>query len=134
MLAPQFVIDSPQQFPSHWPGSTDAYRPIALAIGLGWPVYRSPQGPVFFKEGSDDGTNNLMLGFLGQGSGIVMLSNSSNAKRLFLPAVEAAFGETCLPWFWMGYIPYDRPDLDSRAGEPVRDAQRRAPPVNPACR
>ena len=127
MLSPQFAIDSPQQFPSHWPGSTQAYRPIELSIGLGWPVYRSPFGPVFFKEGSDDGTNNLMLGFLRQGSGVVMLSNSANAKRLFLPAIEAAFGETCMPWFWMGYLPYDRPELLTREA-------RAKPPVSPACR
>jgi hypothetical protein len=40
-----------------------------------------------------------------------MLSNSSNAKRIFFDISEHVMGKTCLPWFWMGYIPYDRPDL-----------------------
>ncbi len=126
MLSPQLAIVSPQQFPSHWPGETTLNRGIGLAAGLGWPVFTSPYGPAFFKEGSDDGTNNLMLGFRRQRSGIVMLSNSTNATKLFHPAVEAAFGRTCLPWFWMGYIPWDRPALRGLA---ARDA----PVVSPGC-
>lgn len=65
MLSPQLAIVSPQQFPSHWPGETAAYRGIGLSIGLGWPLYNSPLGPAFFKEGNDDGTNNFALGFSG---------------------------------------------------------------------
>ncbi|MGV7210194.1 serine hydrolase [Oxalobacteraceae bacterium A2-2] len=111
MLSPQFAIVSPQQFPSHWPGQTDLWRNIDLNIGLGWVLYRSPYGPAFFKEGADDGTHNLALAFEQRQSAILMLSNSSNGKRMFYPAVQRVFGHTCLPWFWMGYIPYDRPDL-----------------------
>ncbi|WP_332854380.1 serine hydrolase domain-containing protein [Duganella sp. S19_KUP01_CR8] len=121
MLSPQLAIVSPRQFPSHWPGETAAYRGIGLSIGLGWPVYNSPLGPAFFKEGNDDGTNNFALGFLQPQSGIVMLSNSSNADRMFFPAVEHIFGKTCLPWFWMNYIPYDRQVLGSQ------------PVVSPGC-
>ncbi|NVD73151.1 beta-lactamase family protein [Duganella sp. BJB1802] len=126
MLSPQMAIVSPQQFPSHWPGETDAYRGIGLSAGLGWPVYESPLGPAFFKEGNDDGTNNFALGFLRPQSGVVMLSNSSNADRMFLPAVEYLFGRTCLPWFWMGYIPYDRPELRA-------PGMRAHPVLSPGC-
>lgn len=111
MLSPQFPIVSLQQFPSHWPGDTELWRGIDLSIGLGWPVYNSPLGPAFFKEGNDDGTQNFALGFRQQRSGIVMLSNNSNAQGMFLPAVEYLYGKTCLPWFWMNYIPYDKPEL-----------------------
>jgi len=124
MLSPQMDIVSPQEFPSHWPGETAAYRGIGLSIGLGWPLYNSPLGPAFFKEGNDNGTNNFALGFLQPQRGIVMLSNSSNADRMFFPAVEYIFGQTCLPWFWMNYIPYDR--HVSRA-QPVQ------PIVSPGC-
>jgi CubicO group peptidase (beta-lactamase class C family) len=112
MLSPQMAIVSLKQFPSHWPGDTTLWRGVDLSIGLGWPLYNSPMGPAFFKEGSDDGTNNFALGFVNQQNGIVMLSNSSNAQRLFFPAVEYVFGKTCLPWFWMNYIPYDKPELE----------------------
>ncbi|WP_167758702.1 serine hydrolase domain-containing protein [Zemynaea arenosa] len=111
MLAPQIKIVSPQQFPSHWPGSTDINDGTRLSAALGWIVFKSKAGPAFFKEGADDGTQNLMLGLRDGKRGIVMLSNSSNARNLFLPMTEAAFGPICLPWFWMGYVPYDRPDL-----------------------
>ncbi|TFW30941.1 serine hydrolase domain-containing protein [Duganella callida] len=111
MLSPQLAIVSPQQFPSHWPGETDLWRKIGLSIGLGWPLYRSPLGLAFFKEGNDDGTNNVALGFLQLRKGIVMLSNSSNAEHMFYPVIDYVYGNTCLPWFWMNYIPYDRPEL-----------------------
>ncbi|MRX08972.1 serine hydrolase [Pseudoduganella sp. FT25W] len=111
MLSPQMAIVSLQQFPSHWPGDTDLWRGIGLSIGLGWPLYNSPMGPAFFKEGADDGTNNFALGFRQQRDGIVLLSNSSNGNSMFLPAVEYVYGKTCLPWFWMNYIPYDKPEL-----------------------
>jgi CubicO group peptidase (beta-lactamase class C family) len=126
MLSPQLAIVSPQQFPSHWPGETTVNRGIGLSIGLGWPLYNSPLGPAFFKEGNDDGTNNFALGFVRPQSGIVMLSNSSNAERMFFPAVEHVFGKTCLPWFWMNYIPYDRPELS-------RPAAREHPVVSAGC-
>ncbi|GJJ04850.1 hypothetical protein RugamoR64_53880 [Duganella rhizosphaerae] len=121
MLSPQLAIVSLRQFPSHWPGETAAYRDIGLSIGLGWPLYNSPLGPAFFKEGNDDGTNNFALGFLRPQRGIVMLSNSSNADKMFFPAVEHVFGKTCLPWFWMNYIPYDR------------QVSREQPVVSPGC-
>ncbi len=111
MLGPQIAIVSPQQFPSQWPGETRVNDGIALAGGLGWVVYRSPQGPAFFKEGSDESTNNFALGFPGRRDGLLMLANSANADQIFYPLAEALMGPTCLPWFWMGYIPYDRPEL-----------------------
>lgn len=125
MLSPQLAIVSPRQFPSHWPGATAANRAIGLSAGLGWPLFNSSLGPAFFKEGSDDGTSNLAFGLVRQRSGVVMLSNSSNAPRMFHPALEALLGRTCAPWFWMGYIPYDQPALlaDNAA----------APVVTPGC-
>jgi CubicO group peptidase (beta-lactamase class C family) len=111
MLSAQVAIVSPQEFPAQWPGDTEVNRSIGLSYGLGWGVYVSPLGPAFFKEGHDDGTNNFVLGFRGSKGGVVFLSNSGNAEKLFYPAVERLFGKTCLPWFWMGYVPYWRPDL-----------------------
>lgn len=127
MLSPQMAIVSVQQFPSHWPGDTDLWRGSGLSIGIGWPLYNSPLGPAFFKEGADDGTNNIALGFRPSRNGIVMLSNSSNANNMFFPAIEYVYGKTCLPWFWMNYIPYDRPDL---MGLQARER----PELSPGCR
>lgn len=127
MLSAQIAIVSPQQFPSHWAGETTVNRGIALSAGLGWVVYQSPRGPAFFKEGSDDGTNNFALGFTGSRDGVLMLSNSANADKLFYEAAELVLGppDTCLPWFWMGYIPLDQPEL--------RKPGARDKPLGPSC-
>jgi CubicO group peptidase (beta-lactamase class C family) len=121
MFRSQVPIVSPQQFPSHFPGETDVNAGIGLAAGLGWVVYRSPLGPAAFKEGNDNGTNNFVLLLPAAGSAIVMLSNSARADRIFFPVVESVLGRTCLPWFWMGYIPYDRDELRTPAarGSPM---------------
>jgi CubicO group peptidase (beta-lactamase class C family) len=111
MLGPQIAIVSPQQFPSHFPGETHVNDAIQLAYGLGWATYQSPLGLAFFKEGNDDGTNNFALGFAQSRDGMVLLSNSARADRIFFPLVQSLFGRTCLPWFWMGYIPYNQEAL-----------------------
>ncbi len=111
MLSRQIAIVSPQQFPSHFPGETHVNDNIGLAYGLGWATYQSPLGLAFFKEGNDIGTNNFALGFAASRDGVVLLSNSSRGDRMFFPLVESLFGRTCLPWFWMGYIPFDHENL-----------------------
>ena len=114
MLRTQIAIDSVAEFPSHWESHTHVYAPIALSYGLGWGLFQSPTlGPVFFKEGHDDATNNVALGFLRSRSGVLVLSNSGNAESLFAYLIEDLFGDTCMPWFWSGYVPYDRPELHS---------------------
>ncbi len=110
MLEPRVPIVSPRQFPSHFPGSTDAYRSLSLAAAHGWVSYRSPLGPAVFKEGNDDGTNNFCIWFTERELAIVMLSNSSRADRMFVHALDAIAGKACLPWFWMNYVPWDRPE------------------------
>jgi CubicO group peptidase (beta-lactamase class C family) len=113
MFSPQLAIVSPQQFPSHFPGETQVNAPIKLSAALGWVTYQSPLGPAVFKEGNDDGTNNFVLVFPDRGEAVVLLSNSARADRLFFPLVEALYGTTCLPWFWMSYVPWDRSELRS---------------------
>ena len=115
MLNPQITIVSPRQFPSHFPGQTDVNAPIALSAGLGWVVYRGPQGRVFFKEGHDEGTNNFAYGHADTGDGLLLLANNNRADAIFQPLVEMLFAPSCLPWFWMGYVPYDRPQWRAAA-------------------
>jgi CubicO group peptidase (beta-lactamase class C family) len=126
MLGPQIAIVSPRQFPSQAPGKTRVNEAIGLSAGLGWVVYRSPMGPAFFKEGNDPGTQNVAIGFSGTGDGLVLLANSSRGDRMFHPLLELLFGPSCLPWFWMGYVPYDQPA--------ARERSARAPAADPACR
>lgn len=115
MLSPQIAIVSPRQFPSHVAGETDVNAPIGLSAGLGWVVYRGPRGRVFFKEGNDEGTNNFAFGQADTGDGLLLLANTSRADAIFLPLVEMLFAPSCLPWFWMGYVPYDQAQWRSDA-------------------
>ena len=51
----------------------------------------------------------------------VLLANSARADRMFYPLVEWLFGKTCLPWFWMGYVPYnqnERRTIEAREKSP----------------
>ena len=89
---------------------TLSYGEHPLQSLLVFPAKR-PLGPAIFKEGNDDGTNNFVLAFPNSKTAVVLLSNSSRADQMFFPLVEALFGRTCLPWFWMAYIPFDRPEL-----------------------
>ncbi|HSX62071.1 MAG TPA: serine hydrolase domain-containing protein [Tahibacter sp.] len=111
MFAAQVRIDSKRQFPSLAPETSDDNRAIDLAYGLGWGRYVSPFGVVNFKEGGDDGWSNYSALVDGRGIGVLVMSNSDNARGIFKYLVDAVLGDTCMPWYWEGYIPYDRADL-----------------------
>jgi CubicO group peptidase (beta-lactamase class C family) len=112
MVRPQIAIHSRQEFPSLSEAMTVDNDKILLSYGLGWGLYRSPEfGWAYFKEGNDDGVNNYTLNFPRQGTALLVLTNSSNGHKLFKYLADRLLGKTCLPWFWEGYIPYDRPDL-----------------------
>jgi CubicO group peptidase (beta-lactamase class C family) len=142
MHSPQQRITSPRQFPSHFGGDSAVNAPIDLAAGLGWIVYQSPRGLAVFKEGNDEGTNNFMLGFPERGDGLVLMANSANGDQIFWSIAERLFGTTCLPWFWMGYVPAERAHLRAAAwretplgpGEDCLQALRRAASERPAAK
>jgi len=115
MLRPQIAIDSVQQFPAQWVSHTDDNRGIALSYGLGWGLFTSHLGKAYFKEGHDDGWNNYAVSFESAQSALLLMSNSSNGEGIFKYLADALLGKTCLPWYWEGYIPYDRPDLKAPA-------------------
>jgi CubicO group peptidase (beta-lactamase class C family) len=107
MLSPQIAINSAHEFPSLATDTTDANKKIALSYGLGWGLYTSPYGKAFFKEGHDEGWRNLALCFE-NGSGILILTNSSNGEGIFKPLIDALLGPTAFPFDWENYTPYDQ--------------------------
>jgi CubicO group peptidase (beta-lactamase class C family) len=131
----QIAIDSVQQFPTLSTDTTTDNRGIALASGLGWIVYDSPQGRAFFKGGHDDGTRNLALCLESSRRCILMLSNGANGDHIFNEMIDRVLGPTCFPWFWSGKIPYDRQVLqapDARAF-PQGASTRRPATCHPTC-
>jgi hypothetical protein len=94
------------QFPSLSAETTDAYRKIALGYGLGWGLYSSPYGKALFKEGHDEGCRHLALCF-DNGTGILIMTNSSNGEGIFKPLIDSLLGPTSFPFDWEGYTSYN---------------------------
>jgi CubicO group peptidase (beta-lactamase class C family) len=106
MFAPQISIHSAHQFPSLATETTTANDGIRLRYGLGWGMYSSPYGKAFFKEGHDEGWRHLALCF-NNGSGILIMTNSSNGEGIFKPLLDSILGATSFPFDWEGYTPYN---------------------------
>jgi CubicO group peptidase (beta-lactamase class C family) len=106
MLSPQMSIHSAHQFPSLATKTTAANDGIRLRYGLGWGLYSSPYGKAFFKEGHDEGWRHLALCF-NNGSGILIMTNSSNGEGIFKPLIDSILGRTLFPFGWEGYTPYN---------------------------
>ena len=111
LLAAQVRIHSKRQFPTAAPETTTDNDGIQLSYALGWGRYESPQGTVNFKEGSDDGWNNYAAFIDARKLGFVVMSNSDNARGIFKYVNDLILGDTCMPWYWETYIPYDHPEL-----------------------
>jgi CubicO group peptidase (beta-lactamase class C family) len=106
MLRPQVAIHSAHEFPSLDAETTAANDAIHLSYGLGWGLYSSPYGHAFFKEGHDEGWRHLALCFDEKGTGILILTNSSNGEGIFKPLLDALLGPTHFPFEWERYTPY----------------------------
>ncbi|MBE1163004.1 serine hydrolase domain-containing protein [Dyella acidiphila] len=114
-LTPEIRIHDVQQFPVLTLPATTDNDGIALSYALGVGRFQSPQGPAWFKEGHDDGTNNLLLCLQRSRTCMLVLSNSSNAESIFPYLLQSTLGKTCFPWYWASYIPYDHPEWRSPA-------------------
>ena len=106
MLSPQVSIHSAHQFPTLETESTTANDGIRLSYGVGWGLYSSPFGKAFFKEGHDEGWRHLALCF-SNGSGILIMTNSSNGEGIFKQLIDSVLGVTSFPFDWENYTPYN---------------------------
>jgi len=106
MLRPQMAIHSAHEFPSLDAETTTANDAIHLSYGLGWGLYGSPYGRAAFKEGHDEGWRHLALCFDERGTGILIMTNSSNGEGIFKPLLDALLGPTDFPFAWERYTPY----------------------------
>jgi CubicO group peptidase (beta-lactamase class C family) len=107
MLSPQIQIDSKHEFPTLGGLTTDANRGVRLSYGLGWGLYWSPYGKVFFKEGHDGGFRNYAAIFDKLKDGIVIMTNSSNGEGIYKGLLEGLLKDTFTPIEWEGFTPYN---------------------------
>jgi len=108
MLTPQIQIFEKHEFPSLNSETTDANRGIKLSYGLGWGLYFTPYGRAFFKEGHDEGWRHYAVGFDKSGTGILIMTNSSNGEGIYKALLETLLHNTYTPIEWEGFTPYDQ--------------------------
>ncbi|HXB98918.1 MAG TPA: serine hydrolase domain-containing protein [Terriglobales bacterium] len=107
MLSPQIEILSKHEFPSLSTETTDENKAIHLSYGLGWGLYWTPYGKVFFKEGHDEGLRHYTVCFDKTGTGIVIMTNSSNGEGIYKELLETLLRDTYTPIEWEEFTPYD---------------------------
>ena len=88
MLTPEVQIYEKHEFPSLNTETTDANRAIKLSYGLGWGLYFTPYGRAFFKEGHDEGWRHYAVCFDKSGTGILIMTNSSNGEGIYKALLE----------------------------------------------
>jgi CubicO group peptidase (beta-lactamase class C family) len=108
MLRPQIAIRSAHQFPTlEQAENSEADAGIGLSAGLGCVLFRGPFGPVFYKGGHNEWTDNIALGIPAKKRGLLLLSNSILAETIYPALVKFLWGEIGLPWSWE----YNTPEL-----------------------
>jgi CubicO group peptidase (beta-lactamase class C family) len=118
MLRAQIAITAKHEFPPFENQLTDENKAIRLSYGLAWGLYWTPYGEALFKEGHDDGWRNYAVCFDKTGTGMVIMTNSSNGEGIYKELLERIMGNTFTPIEWEGFTPYDK--LPPRA--PGKDA------------
>jgi serine-type D-Ala-D-Ala carboxypeptidase/endopeptidase len=108
LIAPQIRIRSKQQFGPNALVETDENDDINLSYGLGYGLYDTPFGKAFFKEGHSEGWQHYVVGFPEKGCGLVLMSNSDNSESIFNELIEYTTGNVDTPWYWEGYIPFNK--------------------------
>ena len=108
MLSPQVQILSKHEFPSLATETTDENKAIRLSYGLAWGLYWTRYGKAFFKEGHDEGWRNYAVCFDKSGTGLMIMTNSSNGEGIFKELLETLIRDTFTPIEWEGYTPYDK--------------------------
>ena len=103
MLSPQIRIRSKHQFPTDNVETTERDDAIRLSYGLGWGLFWSPYGKAFFKEGHDDGWQHYMVAYEDSGTGLILLTNSSNGERAFPTLLSRLVGDDFTPSAWNRY-------------------------------
>ena len=107
MISPQIRINSKYQFPTITDETTLENESINLSYGLGWGLLKCKYGRAFFKEGHDDAWRNYNINFIDKGISIIIMTNSANGELIFKELLEKIIGDTCTPWKWERYIPYN---------------------------
>jgi CubicO group peptidase (beta-lactamase class C family) len=93
-------ITTATQFPNFLPDAAADKRVPGLAAGIGVIAFTGPQGPGWFKGGHNDSTGNTLVCLQRSERCVLILSNDVRAEKAFPVLVQAALGETGVPFGW----------------------------------
>lgn len=100
LTKPSFPIRTRSLFPLMQEDAPEDEQWPTLAASVGGYVVDGPQGRVFFKGGHNNITGNMAVCLVEKEECVVILANDVRAEAGFPKIVEAALGETGLPWRW----------------------------------
>jgi serine-type D-Ala-D-Ala carboxypeptidase/endopeptidase len=103
IFRPQVRIRSRTQFGPGASETTSAYDPIELSYGLGWGLQRTPHGWGAFKEGHGDGFQHYSIVYPARKLGVLLMSNSDNAERIFGHLLRLTIADTSTPLAWVAW-------------------------------
>jgi CubicO group peptidase (beta-lactamase class C family) len=105
VFSPQIMINSKTQTFPFDPDTTDKYKSIRLAYGLGWGLFQTPYGRALFKEGHGIGWEHYMIAIPKQKTALIIMTNSMNGESIFTELVQK-LTEVMIPYQWEDYKPY----------------------------
>jgi CubicO group peptidase (beta-lactamase class C family) len=108
MLSTQVGILSKHEFPSLSTETTTENKAIRLSYGLGWGIYFTPYGKAFFKEGHGEGWRHYAVCFEKSGTGLLIMTNSSNGEGIYKELLETLLNNPYTPIEWEGFTPYNQ--------------------------
>jgi len=103
MLRATVPIASAHQFPTLEEKTDAALRKVGLAAGLGVVVFRSADGPAFFKGGHDDWTANSAVCVDARAGKrcVLVMSNHVRAESFYPALIDEILGAGVkTPWSW----------------------------------
>lgn len=103
MLGQQVQITSKREFPTLNEEITDEYKPIRLSYGLGWGLYTTSYGRAFFKDGRGPGWSNYVVCFDQPRTAVMIVTNSSDAGRIFRSVLQELLKDVSGPMEWEGF-------------------------------
>lgn len=103
MLKPQVPMTQKALFGPEAHKPDNARTASGLSWCLGWIYARGPRGDMYFHVGAEGWFENFVLFFPQRQEGLVVFSSGANPAGLVREAVKLVFGETGLPFDWMGY-------------------------------
>jgi len=109
MLSRQIPIVSKHEFPSlSTEENISGDEAIHLSYGLGWGLFWTPYGKVFFKEGHDNGWRHYVVCFDGPKTGMLIMTNSSNGEDIYDRLLRMLIADKFTPLEWEGFRPARR--------------------------